>query len=97
MVIRFRQEVIENAFLPVLVLRVLPCTNTDAPAMEATQQQQFITHIEYRRLLDLACGRAKIEEREQDHLHGCRVCRSVYVYLNQTTPSEKFESEDEAA
>jgi len=67
--------------------------------MEAPKQQQFITHIDYRRLLDLAGGRFKIEEREQEHLHGCRVCQSVYVYLDQltTAASENFESEDDAA
>jgi len=49
--------------------------------------------------MDLAGGRIKIEEWEQDHLDGCRVCYSVYVYLNQVTtePSENFESEDDAA
>jgi len=67
--------------------------------MEAPKQQQSTTHIEYGRLLDLAGGRTKIEEWEQDHLHGCRVCHSVCVYLNQrtTAPSENFESEDDAA
>jgi len=58
--------------------------------MEAPKQQQFTTHIDYRRLLDLAGGRIKIEEREQDHLHGCRVCQGVYVYLNQTTALSKI-------
>src|SRR5439155_5872247 len=40
-----------------------------------------------------------LKEWEQDHLHGCRVCQSVYVYLNQrtTAPSENLESEDDAA
>ncbi len=67
--------------------------------MEAPKQQQSRTHIEYRRLMDVAGGRIKIEEWEQDHLDGCRVCYSVYVYLNQVTtePSENFESEDDAA
>ena len=46
--------------------------------------------------MDVAGGRIKIEEWEQDHLDGCRVCQSVYVYLNELK-SENFESEDDAA
>ena len=58
--------------------------------------QHFVTLIEYRRLWDLAGGRTKAEEWEQDHLHGCRVCQGIFVYLNQqTTPSS--DSEDDAA
>ncbi len=57
--------------------------------------QHFVTHIEYRRLWDLAGGRIQAEEWEQDHLHGCRVCHAILVYLNQTTASS--ESEDDAA
>jgi hypothetical protein len=57
--------------------------------------QHFLNHIEYRRLRDLAGGRIKAEEWEQDHLHECRVCEGILVYLNQTT--QPSESEDDAA
>jgi len=74
-------------------------TFPDCPnhARRITIWQHFVTHIEYRRLWDFASGRIKAEEWEQDHLQGCRVCHSVYLYLNQTARSEKFGSEDEAA
>ncbi len=64
--------------------------------MDGPKQLQSITHIDYRRLLDLASGRLKIEDREQEHLDGCRVCQSVYVYLNELN-SQNFESEDDVA
>jgi len=41
-------------------------------------------HIENRRLFDLAFGRRKLEEWEQNHLHACRVCQGVlYVFVHQ--------------
>ena len=64
-------------------------------------KQQFVTHIENRRLLGLTGGRIKAEEWEQDHLHGCRVCQGVlYAYLGQPTTTSSDtppESEDDAA
>jgi hypothetical protein len=46
------------------------------PAVEA--------HIVNRRLVDLAFGRLKLEESEQNHLHGCEVCQSVLnVFIHQ--------------
>jgi hypothetical protein len=41
-------------------------------------------HVENRRLWDLASGRLKLEEWEQNHLHGCSVCQDVlYVFVRQ--------------
>ena len=41
-------------------------------------------HIDNCHLFDLALGRLKLEEREQNHLHGCRVCQGVlYVLVHQ--------------
>ena len=43
-----------------------------------------VSHIENRRLLDVASGRVKLQEVEQKHLHVCEVCQGVlYVFLNQ--------------
>ena len=68
--------------------------------MEAPKQH-FVTHIEYRRLWDLAGGRSKAEEWEQNHLYGCRVCQGVlYAYLDQPTTTSSDtppESEGDAA
>ena len=42
------------------------------------------THIENRRLFDLAFGRRKLEDWEQNHLHICKVCQGVlYVFVHQ--------------
>ena len=42
------------------------------------------THIENRRLFDVALGRRKLEEWEQNHLHACTVCQGVlYVFVHQ--------------
>ena len=61
--------------------------------MEAPKQQ-FVKHIENRRLWGLAGGRIRVERWEQDHLHECRVCQGILVYLNQTTqPSESEDDE----
>ncbi len=44
------------------------------------------THIENRRLFEMAAGRLKLESREHDHLHQCEVCQAVlYVFVNQPT------------
>jgi len=44
------------------------------------------THIENRRLFEMAAGRLKLEDREHDHLHRCEVCQAVlYVFVNQPT------------
>ena len=41
-------------------------------------------HIENRHLFDLALGRLKLEEWEQNHLHRCNVCQGVlYVFVHQ--------------
>ena len=40
-------------------------------------------HIENRRLCDLAFGLLKLEEWEQGHLQGCKVCQGVlYVFVH---------------
>ncbi len=62
-------------------------------------KQQFVAHIENRRLQDLAGGRIRAEEWEQEHLHACRICsRVLYIYVTQpTTPSESPESKGDVA
>jgi hypothetical protein len=43
-----------------------------------------LLHIENSRLFNVALGRLKLEEWEQQHLHGCRVCQGVlYVFVQQ--------------
>jgi hypothetical protein len=47
-------------------------------------QSQIETHIENRRLFDMAAGRLRLEVWEQKHLHECEICQSVLcVFLNQ--------------
>jgi hypothetical protein len=44
------------------------------------------SHIENRRLFEMAAGRLKLEIREHDHLHQCEVCQAVlYVFVSQPT------------
>ncbi|PYR95361.1 MAG: hypothetical protein DMG16_30440 [Acidobacteria bacterium] len=65
-----------------------------------TDKQQFVTHIENRRLQDLAGARIRPGEWEQEHLRRCHICaRVLYIYFNQstTTSSENPESEGNAA
>jgi hypothetical protein len=53
-------------------------------------------HIENRHLFDLAVGRLKLEEWEQRHLHGCKVCQGVlYVFVHQQTRTASGEAEKE--
>jgi len=41
-------------------------------------------HVENRRLFDLVFGRLKLNQWEQNHLHGCKVCQGVlYVFIHQ--------------
>ena len=41
-------------------------------------------HIENRRLFDMARGKLKLEEWEEEHLHQCEVCQGVlYVFVSQ--------------
>jgi hypothetical protein len=48
------------------------------------------THIENRRLLEVAAGWQKLQESEQQHLHSCEVCQAVlYVFVNQPLPLSK--------
>jgi hypothetical protein len=42
------------------------------------------THVENRRLFNVAAGQIKLDQWEQKHLHGCKVCKGVlYVFVNQ--------------
>src|SRR5437879_6050542 len=69
------------------IARLIGKKAESAPAPEA--------HVENRRLFDLVLGRLKLEQSEQSHLHGCRVCQGVlYVFIHQPLvaarePSEK--------
>ena len=62
---------------PVLVETIIPLTGPQSdPPLEG--------HIENRRLIDVAFGRLKLAEWEQNHLHGCKVCQGVlYVFIHQ--------------
>lgn len=58
-----------------------------APAPEAKKadSNSVELHVENRRLFDLASGRLKQDEREEHHLHTCKVCQSVLdVFINQS-------------
>jgi hypothetical protein len=51
-------------------------SENDPPLLES--------HVENRRLFDLAFGRVKLEDWEQNHLHSCKVCQGVlYVFVHQ--------------
>ena len=57
------------------------------------------THIENRRLFDVAAGRLKLEEWEQDHLHECEVCQgvlNVFVSLPGAVPVNSDKPADAA-
>lgn len=44
-----------------------------------------VMHVENRRLFQLASGAIRLEEWEQSHLLGCKVCKGVlYVVVNQS-------------
>jgi hypothetical protein len=59
---------------------------------------QRMSHIENRRLIELAEGRILLRDSERDHLHTCTVCQGVlYVLLNQPPISNKSPSEPDAA
>ena len=43
-----------------------------------------VVHVENRRLFDMARGKLKLEEWEEEHLHQCEVCQGVlYVFVSQ--------------
>jgi hypothetical protein len=43
-----------------------------------------VTHVENRRLFDMARGKQKLEKWEEEHLHHCEVCQGVlYVFVGQ--------------
>jgi hypothetical protein len=53
-------------------------------AEESESSFATLLHIENGRLFNLALGRLKLEEWEQQHLHGCKVCQGVlYVFVQQ--------------
>jgi len=55
------------------------------------------SHIENRRLFEIATGRVRVEESEPEHLHVCEVCQGVlYVFLNQPPASIPAASTDAA-
>ncbi len=65
-----------------------------------TAKQQFVTHIENRRLQDLAGARIRPGDWEREHLRGCHICaRVLYIYFTQsvTALSKNPESEGNAA
>jgi hypothetical protein len=57
---------------------------TQLTAEESEPNPAVEAHVENRRLLDVAFGRLTLEDWEQNHLHGCRVCQGVlYVFIQQ--------------
>ena len=57
------------------------------------------SHIENRRLCDVASGRIRLQDWEQHHLHGCGICQSVlHVFVNQSNapPEDPPEPADAA-
>ncbi len=47
-------------------------------------QKVFINCIKNSRLFKAALGTTKMEEREREHLHECRVCQSVFhIFIEQ--------------
>ncbi|HLH32128.1 MAG TPA: hypothetical protein VKY31_13070 [Terriglobia bacterium] len=43
-----------------------------------------VSHIGNSRLKEVASGRARFQEFEEQHLHACEVCQSVlYAFLNE--------------
>jgi hypothetical protein len=70
------------------------------PAKVSERQATTDSHIENRRLFDLVFGRVKLEEWENDHLHGCTICQGVlYVLVHQLSggPSEMPGKKNDAA
>src|SRR5438128_6080282 len=66
-----------NDALSRLDVRMLAYTRADGVMEDPRKPTLATTHIENRRLFDLAGGRNKVEEWERDHLHACKVCQSV--------------------
>jgi len=54
------------------------------PARKPAIDSALDAHIENRHLLDLAGGRLRLEDWQQNHLHRCKVCQGVlYVFVHQ--------------
>jgi hypothetical protein len=57
-----------------------------------------MSHIENRRLFELASGTILLQNSEHEHLHTCTVCQGVlYVLLNQPPTWNQIQSEPGAA
>jgi hypothetical protein len=56
------------------------------PDQRSGPEAAFQSHIENCRLFDLAAGRLRLAEWEQNHLHRCKVCQGVlYVFVIQSS------------
>jgi hypothetical protein len=54
------------------------CLHKDPTDSDGIMPQKVFTEcIKTRRLFNTAFGATKLEEREQKHIHECRVCQSV--------------------
>jgi hypothetical protein len=54
-----------------------------------------IIHIENRRLFEMAFGRLKPEQWEQDHLHECNVCQTVlHVFIASSSSIKESDKAD---
>ena len=63
------------------------------------EERVIASHIENRRLSDLAFGRIRLQDWEQHHLHGCSICQSVlYVFVHRSNapPEDPPEPADAA-
>jgi hypothetical protein len=80
-----------------LVLNVRQCTKRSLGQFTMLQRMGT-SHIENRRLFELAEGRILLQDSERDHLHLCTVCQGVlYVLLNQPPMSSETPAEPDAA
>jgi hypothetical protein len=80
--------------------KLVAAEHTPQSPARKSERQATDAHIENRRLFDMVFGRVKLEERENDHLHGCNICQGVlYVLVHQLcagAPQEPGETGDAA-
>ena len=57
-------------------------------AKESRSDPGTVLHIENRRLFNFAFGRLELEEREQQHLHRCKVCQGVLNVFADLSPTD---------
>jgi hypothetical protein len=54
-----------------------------------------LVHVENRRLFDMATGKLKLAEWEENHLHECGVCQGVLsVFIHQPIPASQEDTKE---